>query len=245
MEELIEVTPEETPKKRRTSTSEKAKAAAAARAEAPEAAEAPLAPAKRALDPLRLRGKRYRAEVAKVDRSKKYSLEEAIALVQATSSVKFDASVEVHVQIKNDGVRGTLDLPHGTGKIKKVAVATDEVIDQIAAGKFDFDVLLATPAQMPKLAKFARTLGPKGIMPSPKAGTVVDKPEEAMAAFAGGRVEYRADKTRVVHLGVGRVSFAPAQIKENIEALLEVLQSARILSVSLASSMGPGVKVQL
>lgn len=244
MEELIDVTVEETPKKRRTSTSEKAKAAAAAREEA--AVETPVVPAVKAgLDPLRLRGKRYRTEVAKVDRTKKYTLEEAIALVQATSSVKFDASVEVHVQIKNDGVRGTLDLPHGTGKTKKVAVATDEVIEQITAGKFDFDVLLATPAQMPKLAKLARTLGPKGLMPSPKAGTVVEKPEEAMAAFAGGRVEYRADKTKVVHLGVGRVSFKPAQIKDNIDALLEVLQSARILSVSLASSMGPGVKVQL
>jgi len=227
--------------KNRESTSEKAKKAAAVREKKGLDPEAP----KKQLDPLRLRGKKYRQVVSLIDRSKEYSVEEAVELVKKTSISKFDASVEFHAHMKSDAVRGTLVLPHGTGKTKKVAVATDDTIEAIAAGKLDFDVLLATPAQMPKLAKYAKVLGPKGLMPSPKAGTVTDDIEKATAEIGGGRVEYRVDKTGVVHLAIGRVSFKNEALVENFRAVEQALGAGKVASISLASTMGPGVRVAL
>ncbi|MEI6477970.1 MAG: hypothetical protein WCO52_03200 [bacterium] len=229
-------------KKGRESTSEKSKKAAAAR-EAKGAAPAP-APTK-VLDPLRLRGKKYRAKIALVDRSKAYPIEEAVELVKQLSYVSFDATVELHAKVKTEGLRGMVTLPHGTGKTKKVAVADDETLEAIAAGKLDFDILLATPAQMPKLAKYAKVLGPKGLMPSPKAGTVTEDIEKARTEIGGGRIEYRADKSGVVHLAIGRVSFKSEQLVENFRILEQLLASNKIESISLAPTMGPGVKVEI
>lgn len=247
----MEITEDETPapieekkKKSRESTSEKAKKAAAERVEKGVSPDA-KSTKKKALDPLRLRGKKYRAVVAKVDKTKEYALEEAIELVKETSTTKFDSAVELHIRVKGDAVRGMVVLPHGTGKTKKVAVASDEVIEQIAAGKLDFDVLLATPAQMPKLAKYAKVLGPKGLMPSPKAGTVTDDIEKATAEIGGGRTEYRADKSGVVHMSIGRVSFATDKLVENFRAVETALSNAKVHGMSLASTMGPGVKLQV
>lgn len=228
--------------KNRESTSEKSKRAAEERAAKGSSPE-PIA--RKQLDPLRLRGKKYRAKIALVDKSKTYSVEEAVELVKQTSYSSFDATVEMHVKVKGEAVRGTLTLPHGTGKTRKVAVATDEVIEAIAAGKLEFDVLLATPAQMPKLAKFAKVLGPKGLMPSPKAGTVTEDVDRVKEEISGGRIEYRTDKTGVVHASIGRVSFDAAKLVENFKVLEQALISSKILSISLASTMGPGVKVEL
>jgi large subunit ribosomal protein L1 len=241
-EVALEATEELAPKKKNTeSTSEKAKKAAAARVEKGQTA-APVATKK--LDPLRLRGKKYRVMAAKVDKNKVYSLEEGIALVKELSTSKFDGALEVHIKVKGDSARGTVVLPHGTGKTKKVAVATDEVIEAIAGGKLDFDVLLATPAQMPKLAKFAKVLGPKGLMPSPKAGTVTDDIEKVQNEISGGRVEYRADKTGVIHLAIGRLSFKDEQLIENFRTMEAALTGTKVLTVSIAPTMGPGLKVQ-
>jgi large subunit ribosomal protein L1 len=237
----VATTEEEPKKKRRESTSEKAKKAAAQRV---AKGEPEVAPTKK-LDPLRLRGKKYRAVISKVDRSKQYPVAEAIALVKELSISKFDGAVEVHIKVKGDAVRGTVVLPHGTGKTKKVAVADEETIEAITAGKIDFDVLIATPAQMPKLAKLAKVLGPKGLMPSPKAGTVTDDIEKVKAEISGGRVEYRADKTGVVHLAIGRISFSDEQLLENYSTLESVLISHKIQSISIAPTMGPAVKVTL
>ncbi len=235
-EEVVEV---ERKHKNRESTSEKAKKAAAARA---AAGEQPVAE-KVQLDPLRLRGKKYRAAVAEVDKNKLYPAAEALDLAVKTSYTKFVGAVELHVKVKNDAVRGTITLPHGNGKTKKVAVATDEVIESIAAGKIAFDVLLATPAQMPKLAKFAKVLGPKGLMPSPKAGTVTDDIEKATAEISGGRFEYRADKNGVVHVSIGRTNFPVDHLLENYQAIIQLLVSNKIISVAVSSTMGPGVKI--
>ena len=227
--------------KNRESTSEKAKRAAAERA-----ARGEVEKAKRgALNPLRLRSKKYREMIKLVDKNTQYSLADAVDLVKKTSIGKFDSAVELHAKIKVETTRGTLALPHGTGKTKKVAVADDATLEALAAGKMDFDVLLATPAQMPKLAKFAKVLGPKGLMPSPKAGTVTTDIEKVTKEISGGRIEYRADKNGVIHLSVGRVSFTNEQLVENIEALLAVLINAKIQTLSLASTMGPGVRVRL
>jgi large subunit ribosomal protein L1 len=228
--------------KNRESTSEKAKKAAAERVLKGESQTgAPVSVKK--LDPLRLRGKKYRASFALIEKDRQYSLEEAIELVKKTAYASFDGAVELHAKVKGDSVRGTLSLPGGTGKSRKVAVADEETIEAIAAGKLDFDVLLATPAQMPKLAKFAKVLGPKGLMPSPKAGTVTEDIEKVKAEIGGGRVEYRADKTGVVHLSIGRVSFATEKLVENFKAIEQALFQAKIVSASLSSTMGPGVKV--
>ena len=226
--------------KNRESTSEKSKKAAATRKSKGASAE-PVAT--KQLDPLRLRGKKYRAKVALVDRNKSYSIEEAIELVKQTSYASFDASVELHCKVKADTVRGMVVLPHGTGKTKKVALADDQTLEAIAAGKFDFDILLATPAQMPKLAKYAKVLGPKGLMPSPKAGTVTEDVEKAKNEISGGRVEYRVDKNGVVHSTIGRISFSSEHLIENFKVLEQALISSKILSISVASTMGPGVKV--
>ncbi len=228
--------------KNRESTSEKAKKAAAKRVSEGKTAE-PVSTKK--LDPLRLRGKKYRQVVALVERNKQYPLEEAIELVKKTSTTKFDGTIELHAKLKVEGVRGTIVLPHGTGKTKKVAVADDATIEAIAAGKLDFDVLIATPAQMPKLAKFAKLLGPKGLMPSPKAGTVTEDIEKVTKEISGGRVEYRTDKTGVLHMSLGRISFKTEQIAENFRTMESILQGGKVVSVSLAPTMGPGVKVQL
>jgi len=226
-----ESTSEKAKKSNRQSTSEKAK----------EAEEAK----KKALDPLRLRGKNYRTKVALVDKAKLYSVEEAIALVKELSTSKFDGSLELHAKVKGENIRGTISLPNGNGKTRKVAVATDEVIEKIAAGTLDFDVLLATPAQMPKLAKYAKVLGPKGLMPSPKAGTVTDDIEKVTAEISGGRVEYRADKSGVVHMSIGKLSFSTEKLVENYRSIEAILLAAKVVSISLAPTMGPGVKVSL
>src|SRR5690606_33521228 len=150
--------------KNRESTGEKAKKAAAERAAKGEAAQK----AKQNLNPLRLRGKKYRAAVKDLDRTKTYTVAEAIEMAHKPTYSKCDGAVELHVKVKNDAVRGTLTLPHGTGKTKKVAIADDSILEAIGKGQLNFDVLLATPAMMPKLAKHAKVLGPRGLMPSPK-----------------------------------------------------------------------------
>ena len=228
--------------KNRESTSEKAKKAAEVRKIKGESVTG--APVKK-LDPLRLRGKKYRVKFALVDKNKLYTLEEAVALVKQTSLSSFDGAVDMHIKIKAENTRGTIALPHGTGKSKKVAIATDDILEEIASGKYDFEVLIATPAQMPKLAKFAKILGPKGLMPSPKAGTVTDNPEAVAKEISGGRIEYRTDKNGVIHATIGRVSFTDLQLTENYRVLEQVLLPSKISAISLAPTMGPGVRVQL
>lgn len=218
-------------KSKRQSTSEKAKLAMAEKA--------------RRLDPLRLRGKKYRAKFALIVPGKAYPAEEALDLAKQVSVTSFDGAIELHCQVKSDTLRGTVSLPHGSGKTKKVAVATDEVIEEIAAGKLNFDVLLATPTQMSKLSKYAKLLGPKGLMPSPKAGTVTEEIEKVSAEIQGGRVEYRADKNGVVHLSIGRVSFPTEALLENYKVLEQVLTSAKIISMSVSPTMGPGIRIAI
>jgi large subunit ribosomal protein L1 len=230
--------------KGRQSTSEKAKAAKSRQSTSEKAKEAEEVKA-RILDPLRLHGKKYRAAAAEFDRAKTYAAAEALELVKKTSTSKFDSAVELHAKVKADNVRGTLTLPHGNGKTRRVAVADDETIEKIAAGHFDFDVLLAKPSQMPKLAKYAKQLGPKGLMPSPKAGTVTDDVDGVSQEINGGRVEYRADKTGVIHMSIGKVSFSTENLLENFRVIEVILLGSKLQSLTLASTMGPGVKVSL
>lgn len=222
------------------------------------------------------RGKKYQAAAKKVEASKVYSLTDAIKLATETATTKFDSSVEVHVRLGVDprqadqNIRATVALPNGTGKTVRVAVFAPE--DQHAAAKkagadvvgdeeflkqldketIDFDVLVATPQYMPRLGKYARLLGPKGLMPNPKSGTVSANVAKATAEAKGGKVEYRVDKQATIHLSVGKVSFGQTKLEENVKAFLTSLQNQKpaslkgnyILSVSLTTTMGPGIKTE-
>jgi ribosomal protein L1 len=223
------------------------------------------------------KGKKYRDAYAKIDKSTTYSLADASKLVAETSPAKFDATVEIHVRLGVDprqadqNIRTTVSLPHGTGRTVRVAafVPADEAAAATKAGadiagedavaallekeQLDFDILVATPAMMPRLGKFARLLGPRGLMPNPKSGTVSTNIPSAIKEAKGGRVEYRVDKQGIVHLGVAKVSFGETKIADNAKAFFDSLQSVKpsslkgsyINSVHMTSTMGPGVKVDI
>jgi large subunit ribosomal protein L1 len=221
-------------------------------------------------------GKRY-AEVAKlVDRSKQYDTAEAISLLKQTAKAKFDETVELHIKLGVDGrhadqqVRGAIVLPHGTGKSKKVLVVAkgekaeeakaagadfvgaEEMIQKIQTENwFDFDVLVATPDMMGLVGRLGRVLGPKGLMPNPKSGTVTFDIEKAVNEIKAGKVEYRLDKTNIVHVTIGKVSFEDEKLVENLNALMEAVVKAKpaaakgtyLKSVTMTSTMGPGIKL--
>lgn len=195
----------------------------------------------------RVRSQKYKQVVALVDRKKQYGLDEAIELVKKTAYAKFDATVEIHIKTVakkgQDPIRVLVALPSGAVKAPKVAVASDELLQEIEKGKIDFDILLATPAMMPKLAKVAKILGPKGLMPSPKSGTIVEDPQKAIAEIGKGRVEIRQDPLGNVHVAVGKVSWPTEKLKANIQSILSAIQSNRIDRISLSATMGPGIKV--
>ena len=217
-----------------------------------------------------------RAEVdKKVDANKLYSLPEALALVKDVNIAKFDASVDLHVRLGIDprkadqALRGTVSLPHGTGKTKKVLVMStpDREADAMAAGadyfgleeyikKFqegwlDVDVVIATPNVMAQLGKVARVLGPRGLMPNPKTGTVTPDIASAVSEVKKGKIAFRVDKTGIIHAGVGRVSFTPEQLADNANELLNTLikmkpstaKGVYMKSLTVASTMSPGIKV--
>jgi large subunit ribosomal protein L1 len=223
------------------------------------------------------KGKKYQDAYAKVDHAKAYSLKDAVALAAETSPSKFDASVEAHVVLGVDprqadqNIRATVTLPHGTGKNIRVAalVANEDAAAATKAGadiagedavlalldkeKLDFDVLVSTPQLMPKLGKYARLLGPRGMMPNPKSGTVSTNPAQAVKEAKAGKVEYRVDKQAIVHLAFGKVSFGADKLNENAQSFFASLNSVKpssikgayIKSVSVATTMGPGIKVDI
>ena len=219
-------------------------------------------------------GKKYR-EIAKwVDATKAYPLTEAVALLKKSGYTKFDGSVEITVKTNADAkyndqmMRGTTILPHGTGKKKIIAVfsadeaeakkagadivGTETLLADIKAGKFDFDVLLTTAEHIRDLAPVAKQLGPKGLMPSPKAGTVVANIPQAVEEFKKGKMEFKLDKTGNINAAVGKISFTEAQIEENITSFLKALEENKptgvkgklIKRIYIAPTMGPGIQIQ-
>lgn len=194
-------------------------------------------------------GKKYRAAIKDLDLKSLYSKEEAIELAKKTSYTSFDGSVEVHIKLSVQNQRGVITLPSGTGRERTIAAATSENIDDmvkaIEAGKLDFDILLATPDVMAKLAKVARILGPKGLMPNPKSGTVTADIDGAKKEFNSGRIEYKQDKGGVIHRAIGKVSFDSAKLVLNLDTLLAALPAPKIESITLSATMGPGIKVAL
>jgi large subunit ribosomal protein L1 len=220
-------------------------------------------------------GKKYRGVEAEIERGKEYSVDEAIVLVKKTATTKFDSSVEVHVNLNIDPsnadhqIRGSVLMPAGLGKVKKVCavvnaekekeakaagadtVGGQDIIEKIEKGWLDFDILVATPDMMPHLGKIGKILGTKGLMPNPKTGTVTPDPAKAIAEIKKGRAEYRIDKAGSLHAAVGKVSFTDEQLKQNIEAFMDVIQHSKpaslkgtfIKSIYLTSTMGPSAKL--
>lgn len=198
---------------------------------------------------IKIRSKRYQEVAGMVDKNKLYALKDAISLIKKTSLTKFDGTVELHVGLnplslgEKKDFRTGVRLPHGTGKEVRVAIADDKIIDEITAGKINFDVLVAHPSMMPKLAKVARVLGPKGLMPNPKTGTVTPDPEKRAKELKNGEVNIKTEPGNpIIHMPIGKVSFADQDISENIKAVLSTL-STKVAKVSLSATMGPGVKV--
>lgn len=234
-----------------------------------EAEAKPKAPVKPTRSRLERRSKGYRKSAELVEKGKVYALGEALELATKTSSVKFDASVELHVNLGVDprqadqNIRANLVLPQGTGKTVRVAVFSDdkvtgadlagveEITKQLDKGEISFDTLIATPANMPKLGKYARLLGPRGLMPNPKSGTVTTDVQKAVSEAKAGRVEYRVDSTGIVHLAVGKVSFGGAKLLENAAAVMANIKSAKpqsvkgnyIKAVHITTTMGPSIPV--
>ncbi len=220
-------------------------------------------------------GKKYRAVVGIVDKTKEYAIEEAVDVMKKTAVTKFDSSVEVHIRLNVDPqnseqqVRGSLVLPHGTGKTKKVLaivgsekekeakdagadfVGGEDIIAKIEKGWLDFEIVVATPDMMPKLGKIGKILGTKGLMPNPKVGTVTPNVGRVVADIKKGMIEYKVDKTGTMHLIIGKVSFDEEKLVENYNTLLDTIVRVKpsgvkgtyIKGISLATTMGPGVKL--
>jgi len=195
------------------------------------------------------RSKKYGHIIAGHDRSKALIVAEAVEKLKTLSYAKFDATVELHVSLKAKkksdelNVRGTINLPSGSPKKRNVVIASDALIEQIEKGKIDFDILLATPEMMPKLAKVAKVLGPKGKMPSPKSGTVTTDPEKTKQELSGGMVEYKTDSHGNVHVAVGKVSWENDKIAKNVETILSVLPKRNIANAVISSTMSPAIKL--
>lgn len=194
----------------------------------------------------RVRSKNYQAIAKMVDKTKKYTLSEALDLISKIKRAKFDETVELHINTIEKGISGNVTLPHGTGKKIRVAIANDELIAKVEKGKIDFDVLLAEPSFMPKLARVAKFLGPRGLMPNPKNGTISNDPKNLAKKYEGGQVSFKTEaKVPIIHLTVGKVSFGEKKLSDNINTMLEAVKKEKIRKVILKSTMSPGIKIQL
>lgn len=219
--------------------------------------------------------KKRKTADSKIDQTKEYSLKEASALVKQITTCKFDASVDLHIRLGVDpkkpdqSIRGTVALPHGTGKTKKVLVlcppekeaeakaagadfaGLDEFVTKIEGGWVDVDVIIATPSVMPKIGKLGKVLGPRNLMPNPKTGTVTNDVAGAINDVKGGKIAFKIDKAGIIHASIGRVSFTPEKIAENSQELLNAIIKAKpssakgiyLKGISMASSMSPGISV--
>lgn len=219
--------------------------------------------------------KKRKAVASKVDKNKLYTLREASSLVKDVNTAKFDASVDLHIRLGVDpkkadqAIRGTVSLPHGTGKTKRVLVlctpdkeaeataagadhvGLDEFVQKIESGWVDIDVIVATPSVMPKIGRLGKILGPRNLMPNPKTGTVTNDVGAAVNAVKGGKIAFKVDKAGIIHASIGRVSFSPEKIAENGTELINALIKAKpatakgtyLKSVFMASTMSPGIAV--
>jgi len=222
-------------------------------------------------------GKRLQAAWAGIDRQKLYAIDEAVTTIKGAAKAKFDETIEMSLNLGVDPrhadqmVRGVVNLPHGTGKTVRVAVfakgdkaaeaeaagadvvGADDLAEKVQAGQLDFDRVIATPDMMPLVGRLGRILGPRGLMPNPKLGTVTPNVKEAVEAAKGGQVQFRVEKAGIVHAGIGKTSFTPEQLVANAKSLVDAINKAKptgakgtyLKKAHLSSTMGPGVEVEV
>lgn len=222
-------------------------------------------------------GKRMKAANEAVDRNKLYTIEEAVSLLRNNAKTKFDETVEIAMNLGVDprhadqNVRGAVNLPNGTGKTIRVAVfardakadeakeagadivGAEDLMETIQSGEINFERLIATPDMMPLVGRLGKVLGPKGLMPNPKVGTVTPNPGAAVKDAKGGQVQFRAEKTGIVHAGIGKASFTEAAIAENVKAFIDAIVKAKpsgskgayVKKIAISSTMGPGLKIDV
>ena len=191
-------------------------------------------------------GKKHKEALKKVDSSKTYTLTEAVELLKNIKYAGFDESVELHLNIDKEGLKGEVELPHSTGKTVRIKIVDDKVIEGLENGVIDFDILITHPSFMPKLAKYAKTLGPKGLMPNPKAGTVSPNPEEVAKKFEKGTLRWKAEpKFPLLHQMVGKISMESGKIVDNARAFITSVGKAHVRSVFIKTTMSPSMKVDI
>lgn len=218
--------------------------------EAPEAGEVTeTAIAEETVKPTKVarktRSKKYATKNAQVDKTIKYELQKAVETVKKLSYSKFDGTIEAHLIVKEVGITANVSFPHSTGKSIKAVIFNDEIATELTEGVINFDVLVASAPDMAKLTKFARLLGPKGLMPNPKSGTLTTNPEGKVKELAAGKVTLKTEKKApLMHVGVGKVSMESAALVENIQTMLDALQG-KVLKLTLSATMSPGVKVMI
>lgn len=189
------------------------------------------------------RSQRYQEAKAKI-KNESYPLDQAVAMLKEISQVKFDPSVELHLNLNVDKISGELQLPHGSGKQLRLEIASDKTLVKLNDNRIDFDVLIAAPAMMPKLAKYAKILGPKGLMPNPKNGTISPDPEAAAKKFSGGLIHYKSEpKAPLIHLVVGKLSFKDKDLIDNLRAVINAVNPKKISAAFICSSMSPSIRL--
>ena len=194
----------------------------------------------------KIRSKKFVALKKLINRQKKYSIHEAIENVLITAKENFDSTIELNIQTKKENINGTAKLPHGTGKEKKVVVFNAEILSKIENKKIDFDILIAKPEDMAQLTKHAKFLGPKGLMPNPKNGTIATDTEKAAKQFGGNSISYKTEKKApLIHMVIGKKSFGQTKLEENLKSIISSITTQQIRSASISSSMGPGIKISL
>ena len=196
--------------------------------------------------PKKIRSRRYRLLRTKIDRKKLYPIKKAVELLLKVSNSKIDETVEIHIITYDNKVTGSVSLPHGTGKSQKIVIASDKLIEEIKAGKTNFDMLIAEPKMMSKIAKIAKILGPKGLMPSPKTNTISDKPKELKKKLEQGETRFKTEaKFPLLHIVIGKISFGKKKILENLEALINAVDPRKIKKAVLTSTHSPGIILEI
>lgn len=193
-----------------------------------------------------LRGKKYQENKKLADKKKNYTVEEAVKLLKKIKYAKFDESVELHLNVDEVGLKDKVELPYATGKTIRVKIVDEKILAEIEAGKFDFDILVSHPSFMPRLAKWAKILGPRGLMPNPKAGTISEKPEEVVKKFQKGVLRWKTEaKFPLIHQMIGKISMEEKALLENAAKFLQSVGAKHIKSAFLKTTMSPAIKITI
>ncbi len=195
---------------------------------------------------VRVRGRNYRGAKDQTKNDKTYTLSEAISLLKQIKYAKFDESVELHINTTAEGLRGEVSLPHSIGKTVRVAIVDDALLDKLAENKIEFDILVSHPSFMPKLARFAKVLGPRGLMPNPKTGTISLKPEEVAKKFEGGLMKWKSEaKFPLIHQMVGKISLDEKAIAENVGTFIKAVGETKVKEVFIKTTMSPALQISI